>query len=48
MAFSGNENSQPLNIQWLDHAKSNSNINKVTLLHLFEQLSVHGMIDSEF
>lgn len=48
MAFSGNENSQPLNIKWLDHAKSDSHVNKVTLLYLFQQLSERGMIDTEF
>lgn len=48
MAFSGNENSQPLNIKWLDHTKSDSHVNKVTLLYLFQQLSERGMVDTEF
>lgn len=47
MAFSGNENSEPLKIKWLDLAK-NSHTNKVTLLYLFQLLSEHRFIDTEF
>jgi len=48
MAFSGNDNGYPLKIKWIDNTKSNASVNKITLLYMFQKLSINGMIDCDF
>lgn len=47
-AFSGEDSKKPLNIKWTDSTKSNSHVNKITLLYLFLKLTENKMIATAF